>query len=249
MLTNALLHLLTAITGALLIAGTCFAAPGTLILTGGQVVKGDIEQQPDGSCWLTRQGGAIKFEKDEIAGISGARSAQKDVADERFGRAFSATPALSAPARVMTTPYDEIIRHAARVNNLDPALVKAVIRAESNFNPLDRSCKGACGLMQLMPETARILGVRDIYSPHENIAAGTRFLRDMMNDFKGDTERAIAAYNAGPGPVRRYNDVPPYRETRQYVRNVFRYYQKYRSPRKISCSVNDAGCLTLSNVH
>lgn len=229
-------------------AGICFAAQGTIVLTGGRILKGDIEKQDDGSCWLTQKGQSIRFEKDEIARIVCSGAGRQNVSAERFSRAFRDSPVISAPVRILSTPYDDLIHQAARVNNLDPALVKAVIKAESNFNPLDRSRKGACGLMQLMPATARILGVRDIYSPHENIAAGTRFLRDMLNEFNGDVERAVAAYNAGPAPVHRYKDVPPYRETKQYVRAVFRYYQRYRVPGRIICSEDDSGCLTLSNI-
>jgi soluble lytic murein transglycosylase-like protein len=124
--------------------------------------------------------------------------------------------------------YDPYILQASAKHRLDPELVKAVIRQESNYNPNDVSNKGAQGLMQLMPETAKGLGVRDAFDPWENIHGGTRYLRYMLEAFNGDVVKALAAYNAGPYAVRKYGTVPPYRETQQYVRSVMRYYRQYR---------------------
>jgi soluble lytic murein transglycosylase-like protein len=111
-----------------------------------------------------------------------------------------------------------IERHAA-AQELDHRLVQAVIQVESGYNPQARSRKGAMGLMQLMPETARDMRVRDAYDPDENIRGGTAYLRRMLDRF-GTLELALAAYNAGPTAVARHGGVPPYRETRNYVRRV-----------------------------
>jgi len=120
--------------------------------------------------------------------------------------------------------YDRLIDAAALENDVDPRLVKSVMLVESGFNPNAVSKKGARGLMQLMPETAAILGVRDPFNPRENINAGARHLRGMMERFRNDLPLAIAAYNAGERPVASYRGIPPYPETREYVARVLRYY-------------------------
>ncbi len=119
--------------------------------------------------------------------------------------------------------YDSLILKASRLFGVDSSLVRAVIAVESAFNRYARSHKGARGLMQLMPDTGRRYGVSNAYDPWQNIRAGTAHLRDLMDEFR-DLNLALAAYNAGPTPVRRYGGVPPYPETRNYVRKVLAIY-------------------------
>lgn len=124
--------------------------------------------------------------------------------------------------------YDVLISRTAQKHGMDPALVKAVIKAESNFNHQAVSPKGARGLMQLMPATASSLQVDDSFHPEKNIDGGVRYLRYLIRLFNGDLRLALAAYNAGEKAVQRYGGVPPYRETQQYVQRVLAYLDGYR---------------------
>ncbi|HOD36352.1 MAG TPA: transglycosylase SLT domain-containing protein [Syntrophales bacterium] len=123
--------------------------------------------------------------------------------------------------------YDKVIEKAARKYDVDHALVKAVIKAESNFNSKAVSRKGAKGLMQLMPKTASSLRVSDCFHPEDNIDGGVRYLRYLMNVYDGNLPLTLAAYNAGEKAVARYRGIPPYAETKTYVRRVMRYYEEY----------------------
>jgi soluble lytic murein transglycosylase-like protein len=122
--------------------------------------------------------------------------------------------------------YDALIERVAGRFGVPPALVKAVVKTESNFQRHAVSSKGAQGLMQLMPGTAADLGVQDAFSPEENLRGGTRYLRAMIDRY-GDWKHALAAYNAGPGRVDEYGGIPPYQETREYVERVLHYYRRY----------------------
>ncbi|HEX3549167.1 MAG TPA: lytic transglycosylase domain-containing protein [Candidatus Elarobacter sp.] len=147
-----------------------------------------------------------------------------------LGTAPAPSTAPSAgPAPVPPAQLDALVEQNAATWQVDPALVKAVIANESGFDANATSGVGAQGLMQLMPETAASLGVRDPYDPAQNVAGGTRYLRGLLDRFGGDKRLAIAAYNAGPGAVAKYGDVPPYRETRNYVQNVLASFDKYSS--------------------
>ena len=125
--------------------------------------------------------------------------------------------------------YDPVIWKASETYRVDYALVKAVIKAESNFNQLATSRKGAKGLMQLMPGTASALGVSDSFQPEDNIQGGVRYLRYLLDLFEGNLHLALAGYNAGENAVFRYNGIPPYQETKTYIQRVLRYFQNYSS--------------------
>jgi soluble lytic murein transglycosylase-like protein len=127
------------------------------------------------------------------------------------------------------TRYDEWIRSAATLYQIPEQLVRAIIRCESDYDPRAVSMSGARGLMQLMPDTAALMQVRDIDDPRENVYGGVRLLRVLANEFNGDLELTIAAYNAGDGSVIRFGGIPPFPETRDYVVNVTKYYRRYRS--------------------
>jgi soluble lytic murein transglycosylase-like protein len=124
--------------------------------------------------------------------------------------------------------YKAEIDAAAQKYGLDPALLRGLIRQESNFDPNAGSPAGAQGLCQLMPGTAAALGCTNVHDPAQNIDAGARYLRQQLDAFGGDVSKALAAYNAGPGAVKRYGGVPPYAETQNYVRQVQAYADEYR---------------------
>lgn len=158
----------------------------------------------------------------------GVRGGKRVIFNDGIGESAHALLSRSdswLAARVLTPSlYDEEIVTAARSSGLDPRLVKSVVLIESAFDPRAVSHKGARGLMQLMPETAEKYGVRDSFDPAENISAGTRHLAYLLRLYGGDTTRTLAAYNAGEAAVTRYGGVPPYAETRLYVRKGLAAY-------------------------
>jgi len=128
---------------------------------------------------------------------------------------------------------ETLITHFAQKFRLDRSLVKAVIKAESDFDPRVVSSRGAQGLMQLMPETAREVGVTNPFDPSESIYGGSLYLRKMLDSFDQNLDYALAAYNAGPGAVRKYGGIPPYEETQNYVRKVKQYYDFYSQSKDV----------------
>jgi soluble lytic murein transglycosylase-like protein len=124
--------------------------------------------------------------------------------------------------------YDDVISEAATRNGISSSLLKAVIHVESYFNPKAVSKKGALGLMQIMPENLDALNISDPFDPWENIMGGAYYFKTMLERFSGQVDLALAAYNAGPTAVEKYNDIPPYPETQRYVRKVMRAFRIYR---------------------
>jgi len=211
----------------------------TLLLCGTALRPARAEQvyryvDERGVVHLTNVPADERYRKYRIGSAGGSGRGVLILARRDSGRAHipglsqRAAYSLGTPPGEAQSPsaYDELIARAARRHGLPPALVKAVVKAESNFQPTAISEKGARGLMQLMPETADDLGVADAFRPEDNVQGGTRYLRAMYDRF-GDWENALAAYNAGPGAVDRFGGVPPYAETQEYVERVLHYYRRY----------------------
>ena len=164
------------------------------------------------------------------------QQAPEQAAVERAGSGAGGDPAQTADSgkngeaesvanrHTRRRTLDSLITEMAERHSLDPDLVRALIKVESNFNPVAVSHKGAMGLMQLIPRTARALGVRDVFDPKENLEGGMRHLRYLLDRYNGNLRLSLAAYNAGEGAVGRYQGVPPYRETQHYVRKVSTLY-------------------------
>ena len=151
---------------------------------------------------------------------------------------FHAAPTASEPARLKARPTAELDQHidaASQRYKVPASLVRAIMHAESNFDTRALSPKGASGLMQLMPETAREMFVKDIFDPRQNIEGGTRYLRLLANQYGGDMVKMVAAYNAGPEAVRKYGgNIPPYAETQAYVRKVIQLYFHYKERERLA---------------
>ncbi len=153
-----------------------------------------------------------------------------DAADSGYAGRASFTPTFGRridPERLRR--YDSHISEAAQLYQLPSAFIRAIVMVESNFYPDAVSQDGAVGLMQLMPETAASMGVMDPFDPRQNVLGGTRFLRVLANKFNGNLVLTVAAYNAGESAVTKYRGVPPYSETRNYVRSVLHHYYAFRS--------------------
>ena len=131
--------------------------------------------------------------------------------------------------RYSTKKYDDIIANASQQHDVSFSLLKAIIKAESDFDPRAVSKKGAKGLMQIMPENFKSLGIKDPFDPSQNIHAGARYFKQMYDRFKGKLSLSLAAYNAGPTAVEHYKTVPPYEETEEYVKRVLKFYYNYKN--------------------
>ncbi len=142
-----------------------------------------------------------------------------------FLLATPSTPAHGNDQR--ETAYHDYILEAGQRHEVDPALIKAIIMAESNYDPRAVSRQGAKGLMQLMPNTARELGVRDIFDPEHNIDGGVKYFRFLLDECDGQVRLALAAYNAGLYKVKQYGGIPPFKATRRYIQKVMEYYRHY----------------------
>jgi len=156
---------------------------------------------------------------------------EREAPDSPAPTSFAASS--MAPAQKFLLPNDETfskyINEAAQTHGLDPYLIKSVIKVESDFDPQVMSSKGAQGLMQLIPSTARLVGCTDSFNPRQNILGGANYLKMMLKRFNGKVDLALAAYNAGPGNVDKHGGIPPFRETQNYVRKVRHYYRQYAS--------------------
>jgi soluble lytic murein transglycosylase-like protein len=164
---------------------------------------------------------------DGVISFSSTRSGGAALYQKTPAKAAVFMPADTSPERY--TRYDNWIREAAALYQIPEALIRAVIRVESDFDPRAVSPANARGLMQMIPETAERMLVSDVFDPRQNIFGGVRYLRVLANTFNGDLALTVAAYNAGEGAVMRHGGVPPYPETQDYVVRVVGYYRQYRN--------------------
>lgn len=172
-------------------------------------------------------GGEASFDASIVAEIRAAEMPDEppavpfETSEWRLASAFARTTDRVRPP-LDARPFATLIETVALKHGVDPELVHAVVETESNYRPRAKSHVGARGLMQLMPETAKDLGlsIRDLYDPEKNLEAGVRYLKWLQARFDGNLKQTLAAYNAGPGAVRKYRGIPPYQETRQYVKKV-----------------------------
>jgi soluble lytic murein transglycosylase-like protein len=214
-----------------LVLGRRILAGGLVALGAGALTAGDASAD---IYQYTDPDGVVHF-TNAPKGDSRFKLYVKSTSKRTKGARFSGTavpPSDRSPERF--TRYDKWIRQAATLYQLPEELVRAVIKVESDYDPRAVSGAGAQGLMQLMPETATRMQVRDPFDPRENIFGGVRYLRVLANLFNGDLDLTVAAYNAGEGAVARYGGIPPYPETQDYVVRVRTYYSAYRSNRDIN---------------
>jgi hypothetical protein len=147
------------------------------------------------------------------------------------GRKYDHLPAVSPGD---PTQFDTMIYTSSERYGVDPALVRAVVKAESNFNEAARSRKGAQGLMQLMPDTARLYNIANAFDPTENIEGGVQHLKLLLDRYRGDLQLALAAYNAGIQAVEKYGGIPPFAETREYVKRVLGFHERYSKTEQLA---------------
>ena len=173
-----------------------------IVLQSGQRLHVTAYERAGDTLRLTMSGGTMEIPADELVRVE---------PEDTF---------LPVKVKLLDVPYADFISSSARSHGVAPELVASVIAVESNFNPNAVSWRNARGLMQLMPQTAVRFGVTKIFDPQQNIEAGTRYLKELLTRYRGDLTLALAAYNAGPDRVGFYRSVPPFRETRDYVRRV-----------------------------
>jgi hypothetical protein len=167
-----------------------------------------------------RNGGEVTCDKSIIEKIVGDEVPYEEPKVEQPPLTATTEAAPADPALLQATPYGEIIAAMSQAHGVDPLLVRALIQVESNYRPHAKSNKGAMGLMQLMPSTARLYKVHNPYDPTANIGAGVKHLKGLIDRMDGAIDMALAAYNAGEGAVKKFKGIPPYRETRNYVSRI-----------------------------
>lgn len=210
----------TSLLAALILGLNPADAPAdTLRLRSGKTLKIEALSCDASVCVATLPGGRIELRAADVEGVQ----PDEEVDVEPVAPVVSPGGVIDSGA---PRSLEQMVAEAARKYALPRSLVRAVARAESAFDPAAVSPKGARGVMQLMPATAKELGVADPFEPAQNIDAGARLLRQLLERYDGRVAEALAAYNAGPGAVAKHNGVPPYRETRGYIRKVVRDFEK-----------------------
>ncbi len=221
-------------TAALAVVLLCLAIPASAsiaVFTDGRSMKIASYKVQEDTIQLTLKGGGAmliplqridRIVDDEVATPEVIAEVKKIAETGVFPKRSWRYDKSSKP--LFKSRFDKLIDEAARHFDVDAALVSAVIKAESDFNPREISNKGARGLMQLMPSTATRFGVTNSFDPEANVYAGTRYLHWLLQTFNGDADLAVAAYNAGEGAVWKYNGVPPYRETLTYIRRIAKHF-------------------------
>ena len=232
----------------LCISAAAFAREGKVYLKNGRTLVGEIGEGLDGQVVVSMRAGSMHFKKSEIKKVEYFKKASAGKKKHPFFYALYNFPENLITNADNPKVYDDIINRSAERYKLSPALIKAVIKVESSFNPFGVSHKGAKGLMQLMPKTADGLGVGNIFNPIENINGGSKYLRYMLDTFNNDLKLALAAYNAGPNAVKRFGGIPPYKETQNYVRLVLKYFEQYeKDDSEFKAFVDEQGVLHMSN--
>jgi soluble lytic murein transglycosylase-like protein len=207
----------------------------TILVTGTAFAGGSRFSASDAPGFGIKHQGRVVIRNDErsITAYRFFNNVSEALVKLRASRTLSYSP-FSAAVYDSSSPVNsampvylaEAINDAAKKHGVDARLVAAVAHRESRYNPNAVSPVGACGVMQLMPATARFLGITDIFDARQNVFGGARYLRALLDTFHGDLDLTLAAYNAGPGAVQKYNGVPPFRETRNYVASVRAAYQR-----------------------
>jgi Transglycosylase SLT domain len=218
------------VTSVIVLASVSQMNAGVIVFANGRTISvKDYRISGDTITVTFRQGGEATFHSTLVA-----RIAPDEIVPDSEPGVFvlvpAATPAGQPARRALDArPFATLIEAVALKHGIDPALVHAVVEAESNYEPAARSQVGARGLMQVMPSTARDLGVtsaRTLFDPQENLETGVKYLKWLLERFDGDLTNAIAAYNAGPAAVQKYDGIPPFRETENYVKKVLSNFQQ-----------------------
>ena len=208
-------------TCVLLTAGAAMASAEIVFMTSGRTMSVKTHRNDGDSVILTlRSGGEVTCDQSLIEKILPDEVPYPEPQGPAKEPEPAKTAAANGSAQLRETIYSELISATAQTHGVDPILVQALIQVESNYQPRARSSKGAMGLMQLMPAVAREYNVRNAYDPKSNIDAGIRKLKSLLEKMGGDVALALAAYNAGDGAVAKFNGMPPYRETRNYVSRI-----------------------------